>query len=115
MVERAPAAVESLKRNIATLGAAGAEVVALDAMQFLARPVEPFDIVFLDPPFASAAIERCAHLLHQRGWVKPGGLVYVEAPRTLKPLPLPAAWGLMKSKTAGQVGYHLLRVPPYLS
>lgn len=111
MVERAPNAVAALKRNVAVLGARGAEVVPLDAREFLLRPPVPFDIVFLDPPFASELVAGCARLLDERGWVKPGGLVYVEAPRTLTPLPLPPAWELLKSKIAGQVGYHLARVP----
>lgn len=113
MVERAPNAIAALQQNITTLGARGAEVVAQDATDFLTRtPVNPFDIVFLDPPFASDLIARCAQLVHDRRWVTPGGLVYIEAPRALKPLPLPGPWELLKNKTAGQVGYHLARVPP---
>jgi len=114
MVERAPNAVAALQRNIATLDASGAEVVALDAVEFLTREtVVPFDIVFLDPPFAAVdLIGRCAALLDERRWISPGGLVYVEAPRALKSLPLPPGWELIRSKTAGQVGYHLARTPP---
>ncbi len=110
MVESAPAAAKALRLNIARLKAEeGAEVVEADATAFLHSPPDPADIVFLDPPFASDLIARCAHLIETRGWLKPGGLVYVEAPATLQPLPVPPSWRALKSQSAGAVGYHLLR------
>ena len=112
MVERSAAVRRQLQANIARLGAENAEIVGLDALEFLAGRAQAFDIVFLDPPFAAAGnmIRRCSeHLPH--GWIRPAGLVYVEAPRVLKPLPVPTEWEYLRSGTAGQVGYHLLRIP----
>jgi 16S rRNA (guanine966-N2)-methyltransferase len=111
MVERDAAAAAGLRRSLETLGATHASVANTDATEYLARAAEPFDIVFIDPPFASDLIGRCAALLDARGWVRPGGLVYVEAPARLDPLPVPADWQILRSKRAGEVGYHLLRVP----
>jgi 16S rRNA (guanine966-N2)-methyltransferase len=111
MVERAAQVAAQLRQNVATLKADGAEVVEADALAYLKRTVQPFDIIFLDPPFASELIAACSALIEQRGWLKPGGLVYVEAPAACEPLPVPATWQLLKSKRAGQVGYHLLRAP----
>jgi 16S rRNA (guanine966-N2)-methyltransferase len=111
MVEHARHVAAQLRQNVATLNALGAEVVETDALDYLKRAVQPFDIIFLDPPFASDLIARCSALIEERGWLKPGGLVYVEAPRAMQPLPLPASWETAKSKQAGQVGYHLLRAP----
>lgn len=111
MVERAAHVAAQLRRNVETLHARGADVIQGDAVEFLRRPAQPFDIVFLDPPFASDLIARCAALVAERGWIMPGGLIYVEAPRGRDPLPVPAAWQTLKSKQAGQVGYHLLRAP----
>jgi 16S rRNA (guanine966-N2)-methyltransferase len=111
MVERAAHVAEQLRQNLATLKAHGAAVVETDAAAYLQRPVEPFDIVFLDPPFAAGLIAPCALALEARGWLVPRGLVYIEAPAALQPLPVPATWEFAKSKRAGQVGYHLLRTP----
>ncbi len=111
MVERSPAVAECLRRNLATLGAANADVVCADARAFLEGASRPFDIVFLDPPFRSDLIAHCSALLEPRGWVRPGSLVYVEAPRQLEPLPVPAHWERVRSKRAGEVAYHLARVP----
>lgn len=111
MVEQSPVALDVLRQNVAALGASGARVVASDATAFLAQPAEPFDIVFVDPPFAADLVRTCLARIAERGWVRPGGVVYIEAPRALAP-PLPAGWTLHRSQTAGQVGYHLARVPP---
>ena len=43
------------------------------------------------------------------GWLAPGGLVYLEAPASAGPPELPEGWSLLKSKRAGEVGYHLAR------
>lgn len=109
MVERATQVAEQLRRNIATLGAHGAAVIQADAVEFLSRAYQPFDVIFLDPPFASDFIERCGALIETRAWLKPGGLVYIEAPAALEPLPLPSSWKIWRSRRAGRVGYHLAR------
>lgn len=111
MVESSPVALEALRHNIEALGAGGARVVPSDAIAFLKQAVEPFDIIFVDPPFAANLIPACLTLIAEQGWAKPGGVVYIEAPRTLAPVPVPAGWELYRSQTAGQVGYHLVRVP----
>ncbi|TAM44289.1 MAG: 16S rRNA (guanine(966)-N(2))-methyltransferase RsmD [Gammaproteobacteria bacterium] len=110
LVEKATHVVAMLRQNIETLKATGAEVRNMDAVAYLEGPVEPVDILFLDPPFAAAdLIGRCAEIVEARGWVKPGGFVYIEAPSRLKNLPLPPTWEMVRSKIAGQVGYHLTR------
>ena len=54
-VERAPAALAALRANIAALGLGGrASVVAGDALAAL-RVADNYDLVFLDPPYATAA------------------------------------------------------------
>jgi 16S rRNA (guanine966-N2)-methyltransferase len=110
MVEQSPVALDALRQNVAALGASGARVVASDATAFLAQPAEPFDILFVDPPFAANLVPTCLALIAERGWARPGGVVYIEAPHALAP-PLPAGWELYRSQTAGQVGYHLARIP----
>lgn len=112
LVEKAAHVATMLRLNIETLKAAGADVRNMDAVAYLEGPVEPADILFLDPPFTAAElIGRCADIIEARGWVKPGGFIYVEAPSRLKNLPLPPTWEVVRSKIAGQVGYHLARRP----
>ena len=51
-----------------------------------------------------------SQLIEAGGWINAGGWVYLEAERQAGAPPLPAGWDLVKSKSAGEVGYHLARV-----
>ncbi len=106
LVEREPAVVSALRANAADLNAIGAEVVPDDAIRYLQRPAQAFDIVFLDPPYRSGLLETGCAMLAERGWIKAGGLIYLETPADQEP-PMPESWTLLRSKRAGQVGYHL--------
>lgn len=101
----------SLGRELESLAAAwGADVVRVtigDALMYLSGPPEPFDVVFLDPPFGSGLLERAAARL-QEGWLAPGALVYVETGTGESPV-LPAAWQPYREKRAGQVAFRLFR------
>lgn len=109
MVEQDPAAAAALRDNRTRLAADAAEVRSGDAAAYLEGPVEPFDIVFLDPPYGSRLLPDCVARLAARGWLRPGGWVYLEAREGELP-PLPEGWRLVRSKAAGQVGYHLARI-----
>ncbi len=108
LVEKRLEVVAALRHNREQLKAGQAEIVHADAVEFLRSPAAAFDIVFLDPPYASGLLAPCVELLNSRGWLKPGAIIYLEAPQGEAP-PLPASWQPLRSKTAGQVGYHLAR------
>jgi 16S rRNA (guanine966-N2)-methyltransferase len=111
-VETAPAAAQTLRVQLQRLGGeTRARVLDLGAARFLRTPGEPFDIVFLDPPFGQNALTEYLPQLVAGNWVKPGGLVYLENERAAGAPALPADWELLKSKSAGEVGYHLARAP----
>ena len=118
-VEQAQAAARSLKAELARLGGTPkARVVEMGASRFLRTAGEaygrpyggPFDVVFMDPPFGQEALADYIPLLDLGGWVKSGGLVYLESEKSAGAPVVPAHWELLKSKSAGEVGYHLARV-----
>jgi 16S rRNA (guanine966-N2)-methyltransferase len=97
-----------LETTLRRLGSADATVHVGDALRFIAGgPSQPFNIVFVDPPFASGVLQPVLQRLSQ-GWLAPGAHVYVEQPATSELPPLPAGWSVHRSKRAGRVGYHLL-------
>jgi 16S rRNA (guanine966-N2)-methyltransferase len=108
-VERDPSAARGIAARLEEWGAQGARVENVDARRFLSRtPTEPFDIVFLDPPFASALLAETAARLEQGGWLASDALIYVECPADGEPqTALPRSWAPLKAKRAGEVGYHL--------
>ena len=106
-VDREPQIGRHLLQTLERLGSREATVVVEEAQRFLSRPPQPFDIVFLDPPFDSDVLEQVGSRL--QGWLAPGAWLYVECPADRSLAMLPAHWGVQRTKRAGQVGYHLLR------
>ena len=104
-------AVRSLQQNLDTLIAGDrperARVVQQNVLEFLQGPARPVDVVFLDPPYGKGLVSECCALLETRGWLRDNARVYIEAEATLEVLDLPQTWEMLRSKTAGQVGYHL--------
>jgi 16S rRNA (guanine966-N2)-methyltransferase len=115
-VEQNSAAARALSDLMTEWNVSGAEIARADAFSFLRAPVpaganaqpRAFDIVFLDPPFAAGLHSPAAALLEERGWLAPQALIYMECAARDTPPVLPEAWKSLKSKQAGEVGYHLL-------
>ena len=109
MLDRAPTVVRLLREHCATLRADGVEVLQADALQYLGGHAEPYDIVFLDPPFHEGLLQPCCERLEAHGWLAPRAWIYLEAERGLGEPRLPVGWEMHRSKAAGEVGYFLAR------
>jgi RNA methyltransferase, RsmD family len=106
LVELNPQAARQLRTNAEQLQADAAAVFQMSAQDFLAKPMtEPFDVVFMDPPFAGDLWQPVMELLEQ-GWLRDDALIYVESPPDLALKP-PATWYSHREKRAGQVCYRL--------
>lgn len=98
-----------LKQNVATLKADNAEVIQTDSLVWLAQPAaQPFDVVFLDPPFhqglMQAAVDRLFaghYLKNHQAWL------YLEQEKTLGWPTLPEGWECHREKTTSEVRYGL--------
>jgi len=106
-VERDGQAVRELRARLAEWGARDARVERGDALAFLARSARPFDIAFLDPPFAAGLLGEAAALLEENGWLSDAAFIYVECGARAGVPELPARWLPLRTKSAGEVGYHL--------
>jgi 16S rRNA (guanine966-N2)-methyltransferase len=111
VLDRDPAVVRHLKSLAIELAPDAASVIQADAAGWLAGPAEPFDIVFLDPPFGSGLLPGLLQRLAGGGWLAPGALVYIECAAADGPPTLPRGWHMHRSGRAGDVGYHLAAGP----
>lgn len=68
-----------------------------------------FDLIFLDPPFHQGLIKTTCEWLESQNYMSDEALIYLEAEESLNPLPIPTHWEIIRSKTSGQVGYHLVK------
>jgi len=69
-----------LRNNVEALGLGGVtKVFRRDATNLgPAHPVEPFSLVFLDPPYGKGLGEKALTSLREGGWLAPGALLIVE-------------------------------------
>jgi len=107
LIERDPTLVRALSALGKRLNAAEVQVQRADALAWLAGPAEPYDIVFVDPPFAAglatAVLERLAN-----GWLAAHGVVYLEQAHHA---PEPAScWRVRKAGSTRQVSYKLIEL-----
>ena len=107
-VEQSAVAFRTLKSNIALLGASNAELLNVDARHYLeASSARPFDIVFLDPPFAADLYDELCRLLIEQRWLADDARIYIEMDKNQPELLIPPGWQVLKNKTAGNVRYML--------
>lgn len=110
-LDSAKAAITALESNQARLRDERLRVIHTDALNWLSHvhSGRPFDIVFMDPPFAADhLLEQGCRLLAQNAWLAHDALVYLESGAPLDSLQLPEPWTLEKHKRAGQVHYGLV-------
>ena len=102
-VERDPAIAAAIRSTLAEFKAAGGTVHERDALGWLGGSPAPFDIVFLDPPFAQGGLEDLCKLLETRGWLAPGAFIYIEHVAKDPDPALPAGWTRWRELRAGEV------------
>lgn len=93
LVESDPAACRLIRENLEATRLEGrGRVVRADVLRFLARTTgEPFDLVFLDPPYGRglAFVARVLGKLASAAWIRPGGTVVAETEVGVVELPAP--------------------------
>jgi len=110
-VDRQQSLIGAIRAHLRLLEAEGARCVCEDARRYLGGGGQPFDVVFLDPPFGTADWPALCDTLSSRHWLAPGARVYMEDAADAGPPGLPAGWTLLRSAKAGNVGYHLASAP----
>ena len=102
MVESDRAAFSALQSARELIGARSVELVCDDALAYLKRVQERFDVVFLDPPFGQNALPAVLERLAPR--LAADARVYVEAAAPCEP---GGDWHELRRARAGQVSYQL--------
>jgi len=101
-IDRNPGLVAALIETAKTFGAAGLEAHAADARRHLSGDAGRYDVIFLDPPFASDEWSWLLPACERR--LSGAGYIYAEAGRELGATGGLAVWRHAK---AGAVHYHL--------
>ena len=111
-LEKFANAAQQLKKNLASLKTDNGTVINTDTLAYLAQKnnENPFDIIFIDPPFHHQFVPQILPLLQQNNWLAENALIYVETEKNHPPLPLAENWQIIKEKSAGMVTSRLIQV-----
>ena len=104
--------IQKLRDNIQQLQA-NAQVHSTGALEFIASSAPgSIDIVFIDPPFGQAWIEKIIPAIEARQVLNANAWIYIESGTDERVVSWPADWHLHREKTAGQVCYRLFQFRP---
>lgn len=100
-IEKDRRAAQTLRETLHRLGGGRTHLKERDALAVLRdAQLGPFDLVFLDPPFASALAEAALERLCAGSLLAPGAKIYVEVPQNTEP-PLPEGLQKLRETRAG--------------
>ena len=77
-VEKDPAALKALKRNLESLEATERAEVRAQSAEHAAPPRAPCDLVLIDPPYRSGLAQRALDRVASGGWLAAGAWLSVE-------------------------------------
>lgn len=111
-LEKFANAANQLKKNLQALKSENGTVMNVDTLHYLSQKNsgEPFDIVFIDPPFHQGFVPQVLHLLAENDWLAENAILYVETEKNHPPLNLPEHWQVLKEKNAGMVTSRLIQL-----
>ncbi len=102
MLERDGKVRDALRQNARLLQIETVEILQMDALAYLARPGETFDVIFLDPPFDKNLLLPALQCAATR--LRPGGKIYVESPVPMQP----EGFSVLRQGRAGLAHFCLL-------
>jgi 16S rRNA (guanine966-N2)-methyltransferase len=107
LVEQNALVFKALQHNLSILNGfempKSIQLLQSDALSFLAHNTQQFDVIFCDPPYHKAWLDKLLPVLNQH--LAQNGVLYVEAEFALKDS---ENWHIKKSGKAGNVFYHLV-------
>jgi 16S rRNA (guanine966-N2)-methyltransferase len=112
-IEKDRRAAQVLRSTLERLGGTRTTLLERDALIVLAKTAfpQPFDLVFIDPPFATPLAQAALTALVAGALLAPGAKVYVEVPQGAE-LSLPNGFEPLRQTQAGESVAQLVHWTP---
>ena len=111
LVEKKRDRCADLTRQLAPLFGDRVQVQCADALKWLSRCSDRFDLVFIDPPYDLGLAAPACQALEERGLLMPEARIYVESRRHDDAPAVPDSWQCLREKDGGDVRAQLYRRP----
>lgn len=96
----------NLKKNIRELNISNAEIIRTNTLYWLKKSGQPYDIIFIDPPYHQGLIKKTMDLLEHKKWIKKNSFIYIEKEKQ-QSLIIPKNWTLYKKKITNKIQCYL--------
>lgn len=89
-VDNGANALASLRKNMDQFELAGrSRIINNNVLRFLSKTAsQPFDLVFIDPPYRRDLVPATLDLLQKRNWLKPGAVIMAETEQEFEARPV---------------------------
>ena len=104
LIEKQAVAYQALMQNKSLLNVDTAQIIHTDALLFLEKNQQKFDIIFCDPPYEQQWLDKLLPRLNKH--LAQDGLLYIESEYVLQTA---VGFDIIKQGKAGSVFYHLLK------
>lgn len=104
-------AATTLSDNIKLLGLSTAEAKLIqgNTMEVLRQTTEPFELIFVDPPFHQEWLPKVIEVLVDKALLAYEGLIYIECEPQAANYSVPDSWRIIKEKESAQIVSRLYR------
>ena len=89
--------------NMLNIPAQQIKIITSDAARALVQLNEPFDVIFLDPPFHQNLLGSTIAQIEQAQLLRKGGVIYIECEGQGENYAVPDSWQLIKQNQSKQV------------
>ena len=111
MIDKSPVVIEYLRDICQTFQAGNVTLQEAEVPEQVILPPEPFDIIFLDPPFHQKLITMTCAWLEKSPFIKTDTHLYVEMEKQT-PVELLPDWKIIKTGKTSQIHYYLMKKNP---
>ncbi len=109
-VEKNKRAADNIHANLKDLDFQNYKVFNTSAEVVLKKNEQPYDVIFVDPPFYQEYLQTTLEGLNNPNFVKQGTLVYVEREKHSEKIEFPKNWEQLKNKQVGGLEFYLFKV-----
>ena len=109
MVESNRKAADAIKQNLTNFGSESTSVICQNAISYLSKCEQKFDVVFLDPPYQSDLMQKSIEHISKLDILNQVGWVYIEHSSHTDTPVVPDNWQLHRSTKAGEARVNLYK------
>ncbi|CAL4317723.1 16S rRNA (guanine(966)-N(2))-methyltransferase RsmD [Buchnera aphidicola] len=106
LIENNKKILNNIKKNIKKLNIQNIEILNVNALVWLKKTYQKYDIIFLDPPYYNNILQKSITIIDKNNLIKNTGYIYIEKDKK-KNIHYPKTWYIHKKKSTSNIDYSI--------